>query len=178
MRDRREAETTERHETALQAVTDAQVRSRGFRASDAATLLPPATLKLSRCHNPLKRSFCTFQAAIEEGDPDRALKYALSSVNALAGDEKGAAEVAGAVREQIVVAVRRLTSAAKEAGRAEQVSSPDIPTHSHVHRRFVGTYRRQSVLAQPSLETLLLIRPRRWMISSSFLPNRRRKRSS
>ena len=120
----------------------------------------------------------TSQAAIEEGDPDRALKYALSGVNALAGNEKGAAEVAGAVREQIVVAVRRLTSAAKEAGRAEQVSSPDIPTHSHVHLRFVGTYRRQSVLAQPSLETLLLIRPRRWMISSSFLPNRRRKRNS
>lgn len=54
---------------------------------------------------------------------ERALKYVLGGVNMLAGDEKGAAEVAGAVREQVLAITRRLTSAAKAAGRAEQVRS-------------------------------------------------------
>ena len=72
--------------------------------------------------------------AVEEGDADHALKYALSAVNALAGDEKGAAEVAGAVREQIVAVARRLTSSAKAAGRAEQVSQNACSPETLAHR--------------------------------------------
>ena len=72
--------------------------------------------------------------SVEEGDPDRALKYALSAVSALAGDDKGAAEVVTAVREQLVVVVRRLTSAAKAAGRAEQAAETEEQTELSVEQ--------------------------------------------
>ncbi len=159
-------------------MTDAQVRSHGLSSnrSSPPRLLRPAILKPSKSSQAINPG--TFQAAIEERDPDRALKYALSGVNALAGDEKGAAEVAGAVREQIVAVVRRLTSVAKEAGRADQVSSGYIPIHTEFRHRFAARIDDRLEWSNHVLRDLLLNRPRRRKSSSSLLPNRRRRRSS
>jgi hypothetical protein len=77
-----------------------------------------------------------------EGEVDRALKYALGGVTALAGDDgEGVAEVVAAVREQILVAARKLASTAKAAGRAEQVRTAEshrqvVHSHSDICHNF------------------------------------------
>jgi len=81
--------------------------------------------EIAERHDGAQQAVADSQAAVEEGDVERALKYVLGGVNMLAGDEKGAAEVAGAVREQVLAITRRLTSAAKAAGRAEQSSEAE-----------------------------------------------------
>ena len=117
--ERRADEIAERYEAAQQAVADSQVRTSDVSVVDPGLVLLLRSQQIKVIAYATDSGTC--QATAEEGDEESALKYVLGGVNALAGEEKGAAEVAGAVREQILTVTRRLTSAAKAAGRTEQV---------------------------------------------------------